>query len=369
MSKNIRLALAAALALAPAVSGAQSISDRFSVHGSLNAGYGKSTHLPVIGIPVEGTADYRIATLQFRYKLDDDDQFVMQLLNRRVGTSPLAGAIGDLTTQWAYWQHNEGDFSFKVGRAPLPRGLMNEVRYIGTLQPFFRVPYEFTYDAFDAVDGVVASYRKDLGGDFGFEGYGFFGGTENRNVRSEATGLSVRVSKANNLRGGQLYLTTPFGGKLGAYVDRYERVDAVTGLKGERNHFAFSGQIDQEYYTIRAEHMRETGYLSMSDLRNSYVDVIFKLGEKWRVAGEQSFGDQLVFNTGYEAVKIPAVRSTGVAVNYLLTPSTVLKLEHHWRSGYQFDAFVPPTSIVNSAVVVQPGAYTNYFIASVAVSF
>ena len=46
---------------------------------------------------------------------------------------------------------------------PLPRGLVNEVRYIGTVLPFFRPSTELQGEAFDAIDGLVASYHRDLG--------------------------------------------------------------------------------------------------------------------------------------------------------------------------------------------------------------
>ncbi len=230
MTKIIRAAVAAILFALPAAVPAQSIADALSVHGSLNAGYAKSSDIPLIGIPTEGTADYRIMTLQIRYKVSDQDQFVTQFLNRRVGTSPLRTAIGDLTTQWAFWQRQSGNVTMKFGRAPLPRGLVNEVRYIGTLLPFFRVPYEYSYHAFDAVDGAVVSWRRSVG-DFGVEAHGFAGGTENRNIRSEANGLSVRISKANNLRGAQFYLDAPAGLRFGLYADRYERIDETSGAK------------------------------------------------------------------------------------------------------------------------------------------
>ena len=369
MPTRSQLARSVVLLAMPFVLAAQPVADQFSIHGSLNSGFGKSSALPVIGIPTEGTSDYRIATLQFRYKVDEKDQFVMQLLNRRVGTSPLRAAIGDLTTQWAYWQHDAGAFSVKFGRAPLPRGLLNEVRYIGTLLPFFRVPYEFTYDAFDAVDGAVGSYRTQLNQDWRFEANAFAGGSENRNVRSEATGLSVRISKANRMRGGQLYLSGPFGLKVGAYGDQYQRIDETTQVKGSRTHYALSGEIDRQYFTVRGELMRETGENSKSSLRNTYVDVIGKLSDHWRVALEHSIGEQGVFPTASPSVNVTSVNSTGASINYLVSANTVLKFEHHWRSGYQFDAFVPPTQTVAGATVILPNAYTNYFIASVAFSF
>ena len=65
---------------------AASLDEKLSIHASLNAGYGKSSDLPVLGIPKEGTVDYRIMTLQFRYQLAEKDAFVVQLLNRRLGS-------------------------------------------------------------------------------------------------------------------------------------------------------------------------------------------------------------------------------------------------------------------------------------------
>lgn len=368
MTKILRAAVAAAILALPSLAQAQGVAESFSIHGSLNAGYAKSSAIPLIGIPTEGTADYRIMTLQIRYKVSEQDQFVTQFLNRRVGTSPLRAAIGDLTTQWAFWQRQQGEVTMKFGRAPLPRGLVNEVRYIGTLLPFFRVPYEYSYDAFDAVDGAVVSWRRPIGA-FRFEAHGFAGGTENRNVRSEASGLSVRISKANNLRGAQFYLDAPGGVRLGLYGDRYERIDETSGAKGLRNHHGFSAQVDRRFATVRVEHMRETGYGSRSDLQNTYGNLIVKATDKLHFAVEQSIGDQRVFPNGAPSVKIPAVRSTGGAINYFVGPSAVFKLEHHWRRGYQFDAYVPPTQVVGNVATILPSAYTNYFIASVAFSF
>ncbi len=124
-----------------------------------------------------------------------------QLLNRRFGSSPLAGALNDVTAQWAYWNHK---FEFagakgtaKVGRTPLPRGLLNEVRYIGSVLPFFRPSMDSYSDAFDALDGAVLSMRKPIG-DFSLEAHGFFGGSDWRSVVTTSTGQDVRVQRMEN---------------------------------------------------------------------------------------------------------------------------------------------------------------------------
>jgi hypothetical protein len=359
-----RLALAAAVLIAAP---AQAQELPLSVHGSLNAGYGRATDYPSLGIPLNGTADYRIATLQFRYDVSPEDQFVIQMLNRRVGSSPLATAVGDVTAQWAYWQHTAGDVKIKMGRAPLPRGLQNEVRYIGTVLPFFRVPFEYTGDAFDAVDGVVVSWRQALGS-FSFEAHPFFGGTENRSVRSVAAGLTVRRSRANNMIGSQFYLDAPQSVRLGLHAARYDRVDSVQN--GYRRFVGASGQWDPRYATFRLEHVRESGNGPASDIKTTYGQVVAKVSDRLRFAGEHTVAVQRIFGTAPTPnVDVFGVRSTGAAANWFFSGNTVLKLEHHWRSGYQFDAFTPPTTGTGAALQVNPPYEARYWLLSVALAF
>jgi hypothetical protein len=365
--------LAAPLAAAPLAAAplaAQTYDgDRLSVHGSLNAGYGRSSRLPVLGIPTSGTADYRIATLQVRYAFAEKDQFVVQVLNRRVGASPLRTAVDDVSAQWAFWQHRAGALSLKVGRNPFPRGLLNEARYIGTLFPFFRVSAEFTGDAFDAVDGVVASYRRPLAGDWAVEGHAMGGGTENRSVRATADALTARNSRANNLVGGQLYVDAPFGVRLGVHGTRYERVDQASEQRGYRAFYAYSAQLDRPRYLVRSEYVRETGHGPASDIGTAYAQGVARASGRVHLAAEHTYQRQRVFPAGAPSADVESVRSTGAAVNLIVGPAAVLKLEHHWRRGYTFDAYTPPTRPLDGATAVNPQSRTTYWIASAAVSF
>ena len=358
----------AALGLASTRLVAQSAPEGLEVHGSLNAAYGRSSDLPVFGIPTDGTADYRIATLQLRYKFAERDQFVVQLLNRRLGTSPLRNAIGDVSAQWAFWQHRDGNLTFKAGRAPLPRGLLNEVRYIGTVLPFYRVSAEFTGDAFDAVDGAVVSYRQPLGNHWSLEAHAFGGGTENRSVRATATELTVRVSRANNMVGGQLYLDGPFGTRLGAFASNYDRV--ADGVRGTRNFVAYSGQVDRNRWLARSEWVRESGRNPGSDIKSWYGQGVLKATERLHLAAEYTGQTQRIFPSNPALnVDVRSVSSTGAAINVRTTASTVVKFEHHWRDGYTYDEFVPPTTQTGSTIRVNPSRRTNYWLLSTAVSF
>lgn len=347
---------------------AQTADERLSVHASLNAGYAKSTGLQVLGIPEEGTLDYRIMTLQFRYKLTDDDAFVVQLLNRRLGSSPLAGVLNDVTTQLAYWQHNAGAVNVKVGRTPFPRGLMNELRYIGTVLPFFRVPFEISGDAFDALDGVAVSGRRNLGNGFSVEGTGHFGASENRSVRATATELTVRSSRAHNMIGAQGYLDAPGGVRLGLFANKYER--RTPTQSGFRNFVGYSAQADRNFFTLRGEHFRESGESPGADLKSWYVQGIAKVHTRVHLAAEKIQQKQRVFFTDARLnTDIVSVNEKAAAINVFGPVGSVVKLEHRWRKGYTYDAFIAPTTLANGAVSVNPARATNYWIASVAFSF
>lgn len=352
---------------------AQEIADRMTWHASLNAGYGRSSDLPTLGIPVKGTTDYRIFTLQTRYKLTDKDEFVGQLLNRRFGSSPLAGALNDVTAQWAYWNHK---FEFagakgtaKVGRTPLPRGLLNEVRYIGSVLPFFRPSMESYSDAFDALDGAVLSMRKPIG-DFSLEAHGFFGGSDWRSVVTTSTGQDVRVQRMENYYGSQLYLDVPFANiRLGAHAARMEvRTPTARGIM--TNTFV-SAQSQFSRFTLRAEQSNLNGFTPSRDNHHKYFQAVAQVNDRLQLAGEHTISrSRLFFSASALRAVLPSVTSTGGAAIFTIAPGTQLKFEHHWRAGYVYDANVSTIASQSaSSVVFAPERSTRYWIASLATSF
>lgn len=366
-------ALATLIALPAASLAAQELADRMTWHASLNAGYGRSSDLPTLGVPVKGTSDYRIFTLQTRYKLTDNDEFVAQLLNRRFGASPLAGALNDVTAQWAYWNHRftVGDArgTAKVGRTPLPRGLLNEVRYIGSVLPFFRPSMESYSDAFDALDGAVVSLRKPLG-DFSLEAHGFFGGSDWRSVVTTSTGQDVRVQRMENYYGSQLYLDVPFANiRLGAHAARMEvRTPTARGMM--TNTF-LSAQSQFSRFTLRAEQSNLNGFTPSRDNHHKYFQAIAQVNDRLQLAGEHTISRSRLFfsNPALRSV-LPSVTSTGAAAILTLAPGTQLKFEHHWRAGYVYDVNVPTIASQSAtAVVLAPERSTRYWIASLATSF
>ena len=320
-----------------AAASGQELLKNLEMHGSLNAAYGRADTLGVYGIPQTGTSDYRVFTLQLRYALGDKDRIVTQVFNRRLGTSPLASAISDVTMQWAYWQHREGDFTLKVGRNPLPRGLLNEVRYIGTVLPFFRPPMELQSDAFDAIDGAVLSYRHELGAGIGFEQHVFGGGSEWRAIATTSTGTQVRVARTENMFGGQSYFTLPIANaKLGLYGARYGFVQPSG--RGYRSNVIASAEATVDRLKVQTEHGRITGYGPSNDNRSGYVQGTLRLHDRFSVAGQQAYTNRKLYfaNTAMNRM-FAEVRTTGASAIVTLPGGAVAKLEHHWRNGYAFD--------------------------------
>ncbi len=211
--RNFRLllALVAAALSQPISASAQSAESPFEFHAARNTAVGRARDLPVVGIPTYATWDYRTAMLQFRYKDSDHDQFVLQLLNRRLGSSPLQAAIPDVAMQWAFWQRRGSWGALKVGRAPMPRGIFNEIRFVGTVLPFFRPSFEIYGEGRETVDGVVFARRQQLGNGFSVDVNAFAGSNEVRTQVITASGNCIRAFRGNNLKGVQGWLNLCVG--------------------------------------------------------------------------------------------------------------------------------------------------------------
>ena len=349
---------------------AQGIPERLELHGSLNAGYGRAHELPAYGIPLTGTSDYRVFTLQGRYALSEKDQLVAQVFNRRLGTSPYVGALPDVTMQWAYWQHKEGDFTVKVGRNPLPRGLVNEVRYIGTVLPFFRPATEMSGEAFDAIDGAVLSYRFKLPMGMDLEQHGFAGGSENRATANTTTGQELRIARTENMYGGQTYLRFPVANaRLGLYAAKYDFVQPTS--RGDRVNIIMSGEATVDRLKLAAEHGRYTGHGPSNDNRNGYQEATLRLTNRLSVAGQNAYLSRMLFFTDPALNFVyPETRTQGASVILGLTSNSVLKVENHWRKGWSFDVPTNPiASQTATEVTLTDKRNSSYFIVSVAASF
>jgi hypothetical protein len=371
------LALVAVALLAPAAGHAQDLTDRFSFHGSLVWGYGKSDGLPVFGVNKDGTTDYRAIALQFRYRVSQNDQFVTQLLSRALGTSPLDSVEPSVFPVWAYYQRRAGDWTIKVGRDPLPRGIFNEVRFIGTLLPFYRVGADVYGETLEYLDGVVVSRDWDLGKGWSAETHGFVGGTDLKVLLPSNTGVGVLKARLEDVTGTQLWLNTPIEGlRAGAFVAGYQ----ITPVYGQQNPdgrqlttlYSLDGNFDHVF--ARGEFTEFSGKSpSKSDYTSWYAQGGLKLGDEVTIAGQYMATRRYIdFGAPLPPLYLPINKDLAGSIIVAPSANVAFKFEAHHTTGYSFDAnvptFIPPTA-PPLVMGIAPASKANYMIASVAISF
>jgi len=334
---------------------AQDVSDKFSVHGYLTQAYAKSDKIPTSGITRDGTWDYRVFALQMRYAATDNDQVVMQVRNRRIGTSLLSD--DGVQLDWAYYAHNFGPLVAKIGKAPLPLGLYNEIRSVGTILPFYRAPSTFYREGVETIKGIVLSTRLPLGA-WSLESTVFGGGTSIDVPTPTPFGV-IRVKfEAEENYGTQMWLNTPIPGlRVGGTWLRFQaKFPTDTSMNN-----AFVGSVDGTFdrFFVRGEYQRLklAGFFPNGD----ETQILFH-GQ----AGMKLFGP-LSLNVQEEGAHVTDLGYTyrdlddhAVGVNYALESNMVFKVEAHRRNGYNFDTYLAPTG---------PAGKSSYGIASMSVSF
>lgn len=363
------MASAVLLVSASAALGAQINSDRLEIHGAINTAYGRSLELPVLGLPSYGTTDYRNLMLQLRYQASDNEQVVVQLLNRRLGTSPLQAALPDVALHWGYYQRRGAWGAVKVGRAPMPRGLFNETRFVGTVLPLYRPSFEIYGEGRETVDGLVYSKTWRLGGGTSVLTHAFAGSNEVRTQVVTATGNSIRAFRGDRLMGGQLWLQLPvYETRIGAYGARYDN-NSVTPA-GDRGEYLFSVESKLPRVTVRSEALRVYGAGPSQDRRSTTGQLVGHALEWLDVVGEYSMTRNIVFQTApLRNVDVTATRDIAAGVTAKLPGGGLVRLERHETRGFAFDRVVPFLTTAAGVTTVANPSRTSYWLASYAYSF
>jgi hypothetical protein len=359
----------AAIALAAAPASAQDVASKLSIHGYLTQAYAIADTLQFAGIDDQGTADYRRAALLFRYAADANDAVVVQLAHRELGQSPTTRFDNSINLDWAFYEHRfSTDTRIRVGKAPIPFGIYNETRYIGTLQPFYRAPYSFYLEGIytsETVDGAVVTQRLFADKPLNVE-LSVYGG-EFRYL--EVTGgaeYDVMQARARKAVGGQLWINTPLEGvRLGGGAFRYTSDNTPVSEPGaDQTVKGWHASLDatRERFFVRGEY--RSFWYPVQTVRA--IDV-----NNWYAQAGVKATEQLSVNLQYEGSKLGILTPTAAidksgkdfaaGVNYAFTPALVLKVEAHHAEGFNYEdprAFVPGTQLES-----------NYTIASISASF
>lgn len=374
--RTLFAALAAALVAASIAGAAEAQTfarERLTLHGYLTQGAGAADGLSIHGIGRTGTQDYRVVALQFRYDVSDADQLLLQFTHRRFGQSVITDAEPAVGLAWGFYQRKFGPAYAKVGKVPIPRGIYNETRVVGTILPFYRAPYNFYSESFESVDGLVLGHSLALGA-WGLESSAYAGSFDFKQVvNSNQTARQpvLAVSRGEHAVGGQVWLNTPIAGaRVGVNALRF-RIPGITpflvGTKTDREQGRMVGtalDVTRDRYFVRGEWGRMqigefeyTGYYGQAGVR---VHEKVSINAQADVADVES--PQFVSPTAYRLNAYNYARDNAVGVNFHASPSFVLKLEGHKAKGFMFDEYV-------SSSAGQGAGKSTYGIVSVSVSF
>lgn len=326
---------------------------KLSVHGYLSQAYAVSEDHPIFGIPTDGTTDYRDLALQFRYDPNRKNSVVVQLRHERLGDSPRRR--DDVELDWAFYQHNFSDrLSLKAGRIPLPLGIFNEAGGPATASPFFRPPAEFYERRYTSktVEGVLGS--ASMGGPAGwsFDVDAYLG-------RWQVDYGTTQQSDARDAWGAQLWANTPLDGvRVGGGAYRCEVVPPY-GAPADYVMLHASVEADLDRWQLASEYLR--GNLDRwGRYRAWYAQAGFHVTRRLSVHARGSLARIEAPVNGHE-VKADLSEDFGLAVNYALHPSILLKVEGHTNEGLLRED--RPANLYASP------SKTRYFIASVVASF
>jgi hypothetical protein len=363
----------AALAISATTSSAQGLPDRLLIHGYLTQGYATTKGEMLLGIPSDGTFDYRRVALLFRFKATTNDAFVVQFANRRLGESPINDATPDVQLDWAFYERRLGDnASLRIGKAPIPMGISNETRYQGTQLPFYRVPFGFYQEGgftSETLNGAVFTRKLNPGsvwlltasifaGEFDYLQAGAAVETDS----SQAAYL-VAPARARNLLGTQLWLQTPLTGlRVGAGAARREDEgffsEQISGSGATKDLWAsIDGNFDR--LTTRAEYRRLAFGSNGALFKTDYEQVGYRIIESLLVTVQRDATD-LVIPVPAGKMKIPYDRDVAIGVAYTFVPNVVGKFEFHDADGYNVEA------VTN---YLAPPLENQYIILSLSVAF
>jgi hypothetical protein len=339
---------------------------RLVVHGYLSQAYARSNGHQVIGIPKAGSSDYRRAAVLFRASLTANDTMVVQLAQRRLGESPTMQVEPDVKVDWAFYEHGFGwGTRVRVGRLPIPLGTFSEVRYVGTLLPFYRAPFNFYQEGSftsETLNGARIAHTFGARAPVSVE-VNAFGGAY---TATEAYAGGVNRAKHENALGGQLWVTTPVDGlRFGFGRIRSETKNTILtdDHRDTWAHWVASAELSRSRVRLVSEYSRQDLQLAGFSKRNVYAYAGVGLTDQIRAHVAYDDGDA-TYRAGGTVFSLPNhFTDTAIGLSYAARPDVVAKGEYHWNQS--------------RLVEDQPGGLnprgtpfkTRYFILSLSASF
>jgi len=347
MSRLSRLALSVlSLAIPFGLRAQDVVPTRLFLHGYLTQGYGFSRGGRAMGLASEGTADYRRAAVLARYEATPVDRFVVQLGHRRLGDSPSMQFEENVKVDMAFYERGFGNgTTLRVGKVLMPFGIYNEVRYAGTLLPFYRAPMTVYFEGIytnETIDGVTIGHQFRTGRSWELSAEAFGGSYQLLEMGTVMTSPTTAVYGAERLQakralGTQLWLTTPIEGlRVGVNGRRHTDVGGIYPRGAGVAATEWNASVDGTFarWQLRAEGLRSTSLGAR--LLSRYVQVGVRPVERLALNLQSEHSDiHTVTPAGDYTIKF--ARDNAAGVNFFFNSSSVLKVEAHRTRGFLLD--------------------------------
>ncbi len=311
---------------------------KLSIHGYLSLAFGISDGHQYRGVTDDGTTELRNAAIQLRYALTKKDEFVFQISNESVGESPTNELRDPVELDWVFYHRQLSDnTTLRLGRVPLPIGIYNEIKDVGTLLPFYRPAGNFygegTWTS-DTVDGLVLSHTLAPDAEWHLHLEAYYGSWDR--IEQDGNTLSVGVADIDNGAGFYLWLNTPHPGvRFGVGANRFDASGGVylpPGVEDEEKTRYASFEAAFDRVTFRSEYSRRT--FTGGNWQAFYVELTVRLSPKLQLMGIYDLGHLHYAIPFFATFDDDMEEAVGVGVNYAFRDDLVFKAEHHWVEGY-----------------------------------
>lgn len=328
----------------------------FSLHAYLTQAYGWTDGAPLLGLSEDGTFDYRSSAILFSFQVTSEDKIVVQLASESIGQSALGDLRDEIELDWAFYEHAFANGTqVRLGRVPIPFGIYNELRDVGTLLELYRPPVGIYFEgAFssETVDGGVVSHRFFADSPFSLEASLYIGTWE----RAEYLAPEFFVGRAEDAGGVQLWLETPVSGlRFGMAYQHFDQTGGAqilrSGDSSPFDTFLFSFDADFARFFLRGEYQ----YIE-SDFG---PDLGLELPSYYVMAGVR-FTDELQLNVLWEDSESRLVSPFGtanlgnfyedlaVSLIYRFSPHALVRFELHTVDTIIPDIALPPGTTAES---------------------
>lgn len=347
-SKRVAAWIVGSLVLAaPFTASAASIDEKIKIHGFLSQAWAKTDGEQYLGITEDGTTDYRNIALQFRFQVADRQSLVFQLGHESRGQAPIDAFRDDVEIDWAFYEAQLENVTFRIGRIPLPLGIYSELRDAGHLLPFYGPPvtiYGETSFASESIDGGGATFFLFRDSPWNVDA-DVFAGQSSFSEKSRAGG--AKFADTRDDWGVRIWLNTPVEGlRVGFNHHSFKAESSVVLRNKTRQTFNYlSFDWTRERWLVRSE-------LGSGNFALPFLEADVDLG--YLTLGYSPLPKLWVYLEGERrdvAVRPELTpdrtshKSVGVSLTYSLNDRTVVKLEHQHVHSTDIDRFLNPIEV------------------------